>query len=54
VDKASAGMNATEKTELMKLIPVLKDKYKIAVLLGEHDMQVVMGMCERIPSSITV
>jgi len=38
----------TEKVELMKLIQFVKDKYQIAVLLVEHDMQVVMGICERI------
>ncbi len=32
----------------MKLIRFIKDKYRIAVLLVEHDMQVVMGICERI------
>ena len=32
----------------MKLIQFVKDKYKIAVLLVEHDMQVVMGICQRI------
>ena len=41
-------MNATEKVELMKLIQFIQDKYRIAVLLVEHDMQVVMGICERI------
>ena len=41
-------MNPTEKVELMKLIQFIKDKYQIAVLLVEHDMQVVMGICERI------
>jgi ABC-type sulfate/molybdate transport systems ATPase subunit len=34
--------------ELMKLIQFIKDKYKIAVLLVEHDMKVVMGICERV------
>jgi branched-chain amino acid transport system ATP-binding protein len=48
LDEPAAGMNATEKVELMKLIQFVKDKYKIAVLLVEHDMQVVMGMCVRI------
>jgi len=48
LDEPAAGMNATEKSELMKLIQFVKDKYKIAVLLVEHDMQVVMGICERI------
>ena len=48
LDEPAAGMNPTEKAELMKLIQFIKDKYKIAVLLVEHDMQVVMGICERI------
>jgi branched-chain amino acid transport system ATP-binding protein len=48
LDEPAAGMNPSEKTELMKLIRFIKDKYQIAVLLVEHDMQVVMGICERI------
>lgn len=48
LDEPAAGMNASEKVELMKLIQFIKDKYKIAVLLVEHDMKVVMGICERI------
>jgi branched-chain amino acid transport system ATP-binding protein len=48
LDEPAAGMNSTEKVELMKLIQFVKDKYKIAVLLVEHDMQVVMGICRRI------
>ena len=48
LDEPAAGMNPTEKIELMKLIRFIKEKYKIAVLLVEHDMQVVMGICERI------
>jgi len=48
LDEPAAGMNPTEKVELMRLIQFIKDKYKIAVLLVEHDMQVVMGICERI------
>src|SRR5579884_1706750 len=48
LDEPAAGMNPTEKVELMKLIQFVKDKYRIAVLLVEHDMQVVMGMCQRI------
>jgi branched-chain amino acid transport system ATP-binding protein len=48
LDEPAAGMNPTEKVELMKLIRFVKDKYQIAVLLVEHDMQVVMGMSERI------
>jgi branched-chain amino acid transport system ATP-binding protein len=48
LDEPAAGMNATEKVELMKLIQFVKDKYQIAVLLVDHDMQVVMGICQRI------
>ncbi|TAL04083.1 MAG: ABC transporter ATP-binding protein [Verrucomicrobia bacterium] len=48
LDEPAAGMNPTEKTELTKLIRFIKDKFQIAVLLVEHDMQVVMGICERI------
>jgi branched-chain amino acid transport system ATP-binding protein len=48
LDEPAAGMNPTEKVELMKLIQFVKEKYQIAVLLVEHDMQVVMGICERI------
>ena len=45
---AAAIASVTEKVELMKLIQFIQDKYRIAVLLVEHDMQVVMGICERI------
>jgi len=48
LDEPAAGMNPSEKAELMKLIQFIQDKYKIAVLLVEHDMQVVMGICQRI------
>jgi branched-chain amino acid transport system ATP-binding protein len=48
LDEPAAGMNPNEKTELMRLIQFVKDKYKISVLLVEHDMHVVMGICERI------
>ena len=48
LDEPAAGMNPTEKTELTRLIRFIKEKFQIAVLLVEHDMQVVMGICERI------
>ena len=48
LDEPAAGMNPTEKVELMRLIRFIKEKYQISVLLVEHDMQVVMGICERI------
>jgi branched-chain amino acid transport system ATP-binding protein len=48
LDEPAAGMNPTEKADLTRLIRFIKDKFQIAVLLVEHDMQVVMGICERI------
>lgn len=48
LDEPAAGMNPTEKVELMKLIQFIKDRFRISVLLVEHDMQVVMGICERV------
>jgi len=48
LDEPAAGMNPTEKVELMKTIQFVKDKFRIAVLLVEHDMQVVMGICQRV------
>src|SRR6266404_9163101 len=48
LDEPAAGMNPTEKTELTKLIRFVQEKFQIALLLVEHDMQVVMGICERI------
>ena len=48
LDEPAAGMNPTEKVDLMKLIRFVQEKFKIAILLVEHDMKVVMGICERI------
>ncbi len=48
LDEPAAGMNPTEKQELMKLISFVQEKYGIAILLVEHDMKVVMGICKRI------
>jgi len=48
LDEPAAGMNTNEKSELMRLIQFIKDKFQISVLLVEHDMQVVMGICERV------
>lgn len=48
LDEPAAGMNPTEKVELMRLIQFTQEKFELAVLLVEHDMRVVMGICERI------
>ncbi len=48
LDEPAAGMNPTEKQELMELIRFVQTKFEIAVLLVEHDMKVVMGICQRI------
>jgi branched-chain amino acid transport system ATP-binding protein len=48
LDEPAAGMNPTEKVELTRLIRFIKDKFQISILLVEHDMQVVMGICESI------
>ena len=48
LDEPAAGMNPSEKVALMKLIKEVKEKFSVAVLLIEHDMKVVMGICEHI------
>ena len=41
-------MNPTETEELMNTIRLIRDRFDIAVLLIEHDMKLVMGVCEKI------
>lgn len=48
LDEPAAGMNPKETQELTKLIRWVRDTFKIAVLLIEHDMKLVMEVCERI------
>jgi len=48
LDEPAAGMNPQETLELMDLIRFVKDQYKLTVLLIEHDMNLVMGICERL------
>jgi branched-chain amino acid transport system ATP-binding protein len=48
LDEPAAGMNPHESIELMHLIRSIRDKFQITVLLVEHNMRVVMGVCERI------
>ena len=48
LDEPAAGLNPTEKVELMQLIKKIRDMLNITVLLIDHDMKFVMGMCEHI------
>ena len=48
LDEPAAGMNPSETAELMENIRTIRDTFKIAVLLIEHDMSLVMNVCEGI------
>ena len=48
LDEPAAGMNPAETVDLMENIVRIRDDFKIAVLLIEHDMKLVMGICEGI------
>ena len=48
LDEPAAGMNPQETNELMDFIRDIKDKFDLTILLIEHDMKVVMGVCENI------
>lgn len=48
LDEPAAGMNPSETAELMATIREIRDKFDIAIILIEHDMSLVMGICERI------
>ena len=48
LDEPAAGMNPSETAELMENIRKIRDTFQIAVLLIEHDMNLVMGICEGI------
>ena len=48
LDEPAAGMNTQESLELMRLIRSIRDRFGLTVLLVEHNMKVVMGVCERI------
>ena len=48
LDEPAAGMNPTETAELLEIINLIRDKFKIPVLLIEHDMSLVMKICQRI------
>lgn len=48
LDEPAAGMNPQESAELMHLVEKIRDEFDLSVLMIEHHMQVVMGICERI------
>jgi branched-chain amino acid transport system ATP-binding protein len=48
LDEPAAGMNPHESIELMNLIRSIRDKFQLTVLLVEHNMKVVMGICEKV------
>jgi ABC-type branched-subunit amino acid transport system ATPase component len=48
LDEPAAGMNVQETTELMRLISAIRRDFHLTILLIEHDMKLVMGICERL------
>ena len=48
LDEPAAGMNPSEQEDLMGLIRQIRDRFGLTILLVEHNMKVVMGVCERI------
>ncbi len=48
LDEPAAGMNPAETDELMETITLIREKYDVTILLIEHDMKLVAGICEKI------
>ena len=48
LDEPAAGMNPIETQELMSTIRLIRERFSVTILLIEHDMKLVMGICERI------
>jgi len=48
LDEPAAGLNPQESDQLMHLIEDIRTKFEVTILLIEHDMRVVMGICRRI------
>jgi branched-chain amino acid transport system ATP-binding protein len=48
LDEPAAGMNPQETDELMKLVKFIRNQFHLTVFLIEHDMRMVMGICERL------
>lgn len=48
LDEPAAGMNPNETEELMETIRLIRDRYNLTILLIEHDMKLVAGICEKL------
>jgi branched-chain amino acid transport system ATP-binding protein len=48
LDEPAAGMNPTEKAQLMETVRQIREEFDLTILLIDHDMKFVMGICERI------
>jgi branched-chain amino acid transport system ATP-binding protein len=48
LDEPAAGMNPQEKVDLMQVIRFIRERFNLGILLIEHDMKLVMSICERI------
>ena len=48
LDEAAAGMNPNETAELMETIRLVRDRFDMTILLIEHDMKLVAGICEKL------
>lgn len=48
LDEPAAGMNPSEQEDLTTLIKEIRDKFNLTIVLVEHNMRVVMGVCDRI------
>jgi len=48
LDEPAAGLNPQESEELMRVIRMIRERFHVTILLIEHDMRVVMGICDRV------
>ena len=48
LDEPAAGMNPNETAELMETISLIREKFGVTILLIEHDMKLVAGICEAV------
>ena len=48
LDEPAAGMNPTETQSLLEAVRLIRERFQVSVLLIEHDMSFVMGLCEHI------